>query len=455
MMNFDDSIFKAYDIRGIYGKDLDEDTAYKVACAYSIILKGEISKTSLKVVVGQDMRVSSPSLKKKIIEGLVDSGIDVTDVGLVTTPTYYFAVAYYGYDGGIQVSASHNPPQWNGFKIVRAKAVPMGGETGIYEIRDMVKKGIFKKATKKGTINSRKDVVKEEVLTQRNGIKWQDIKAFKIAVDAGNGMGALDVEEIFKDLPCRLTKLYFNLDGTFPVHIPDPLKEENLEWLKKAVLEEKCDLGIATDGDGDRWFFVDEKGETVPQSILRGLMAQIALKENPGSTVCYDIRPGRITRDMIEEAGGKAVVTKVGHSLIKETMIKRNAVFGGESSGHFFYKFPYGTFEAPVVLVLKFLLYISQQNKPLSQVVNPFKRYFHSGELNFEVEDKEGKMAEIEKRYSDGQISHLDGITIEYTDFWFNVRPSNTEPLLRFALEAKTKEKLEEKRNEIVDLIRS
>lgn len=454
-MNFDPSIFKAYDIRGIYGQNLDENIAYKVACAYAIILKRENTNQGLRVVVGQDMRVSSPSLKKKIIEGLTDSGINVIDVGLVTTPTYYFAVAYYGYDGGIQVSASHNPPQWNGFKVVRAKAVPMGGETGIYEIRDMVKKGEFSKSLQKGEVTIKNGVVDEEVLVQRKGIDWQSIKPFKIAVDTGNGMGALDVEAIFKDLPSRLTKLNFKLDGTFPVHIPDPLKEETLEWLKKAVVSEKCDMGIATDGDADRWFFVHEKGETVPQPILRGLMAQIAIEENPGATVCYDIRPGRITRDMVEEAGGKAVVTKVGHSLIKETMLKENAVFGGESSGHYFYKFPYGTFEAPVVLVLKFLLYISQQNKPLSDIVNPFKRYFHSGELNFEVEDKEGKMAEIEKRYTDGKISHLDGITVEYPAYWFNVRPSNTESLLRFALEAKTKAIMEKKRDEIIKLIRT
>lgn len=454
-MNFDPSIFKAYDIRGIYGQNLNEDTAYKVACAYAVILKKETPKSNLKVVVGQDMRVSTPSLKEKIIAGLTDSGIDVIDIGLVTTPTYYFAVAYYGYDGGIQVSASHNPKEWNGFKIVRAGAVPMGGDTGIYQIRDIVHKGLFEQAQNKGTVVEKKGVVKEEVDVQREGINWQKVKPFKIAIDTGNGMGALDVEAIFEDLPCKLTKLNFKLDGTFPVHIPDPLKEETLEWLKKAVVSEKCDLGIATDGDGDRWFFIDEKGQTVPQPILRGLMAQIELKDSPGATVCYDIRPGRITKDMIEEAGGKAVVTKVGHSLIKETMLKENAIFGGESSGHYFYKFPYGTFEAPVVLVLKLLLYISQQDKPLSAIVNPFKRYFHSGELNFQVEDKERKMQEVEKRYSDGKIFRLDGITIEYPDFWFNVRPSNTEPLLRFALEAKTEKVMEQKRGEIIRLIRS
>jgi len=452
-MNFDPSIFKAYDIRGIYGQNLDENTAYKVARAYAVILKKENNKSNLRVVVGQDMRVSTPSLKERIVSGLTDSGIDVIDVGLVTTPTYYFAVAYYGYDGGIQVSASHNPPQWNGFKIVRAKAVPMGGETGIYLIRDMVKKSVFSHVVNKGKVVEKKDIVKEEVNVQREGLSWQKIKPFKIAVDTGNGMGALDVEAIFEDLPCKLSKLNFKLDGSFPVHIPDPLKEENLEWLKKEVLDKKCDLGIATDGDSDRWFFVDNLGQTVPQPILRGLMAQIALKENPGATVCYDIRPGRITRDMIEEAGGKAIVTRVGHSLIKETMLKEKAVFGGESSGHYFYQFPYGTFEAPVVLCLKFLSYLSLMDKPLSEVVSPYKRYFHSGEINRDVEDKEQKMEKIAQKYRDGKISRLDGITIEYPDFWFNVRPSNTESVLRFALEAKTQKLMQEKRDEIIKQI--
>lgn len=452
-MNFDPSIFKAYDIRGIYGQNLNEDTAYKVACAYAVLLKKETPKSNLKVVVGQDMRVSTPSLKEKIIAGLTDSGIDVIDIGLVTTPTYYFAVAYYGYDGGIQVSASHNPKEWNGFKIVRAGAVPMGGDTGIYQLRDMVHKGLFERAQNKGTVIEKKGVVKEEVKIQREGINWQKINPFKIAVDTGNGMGSLDVEAIFEGLPCKLTKLNFKLDGTFPVHIPDPLKEETLEWLKKAVVSEKCDLGIATDGDGDRWFFIDEKGQTVPQPILRGLMAQIELKDSPGATVCYDIRPGRITKEMIEAAGGNAVVTKVGHSLIKEKMIEKGAIFGGESSGHYFYKFSYGTFEAPIVLCLKFLSYLSEKKTPLSEIVAPYKKYFHSGEINKEVDNKEQKMEEIVQKYNDGKVSRLDGITIEYPDFWFNVRTSNTESVLRFALEAKTQKLMQGKKDEVIKLI--
>ena len=423
--------------------------------AYAIILKGENPGKKLTVVVGEDMRLSSPSLKKSLIKGLTESGLSVVNVGLVSTPTFYFAVAYYKYDGGIQVSASHNPKEYNGLKMTRGRGIPVGGDTGIMEIKDLVVKNKFENAKTKGKVAKRDNVLIDAEIVQSKNIDTSKIKPFKIVADAANAMGALDLEAVFSQLSCKLVKLNFKLDGTFPAHHPEPLKEETLTQLKEAVVEEKADMGIAPDGDVDRYFFIDEKGETVPQPILRGLMAQIELKENPGATVCYDVRPGRITRDMIEEVGGKAVVTRVGHSLIKETMLKEDAVFGGESSGHYFYKFTYGTFEAPIVLVLKFLLYLSEQNKPLSEVIKPYKRYFHSGEINSDVKDKEAKMEEIVKKYSDGKLSRLDGITIEYPDYWFNVRASNTEPLLRFALEAKTKELMEKKRDEITKLIRN
>lgn len=454
-MKIDPSIFKAYDIRGVYPKSLDEDLTEKIGRAYSRILKRENPDKELTVVVGNDMRLSSPSLKKSLIQGLTRSGVSVVDVGLATTPTFYFAVGYYGHDGGVMVSASHNPKEYNGLKMVRAKAKPMGGETGIYEIRDLVKKGSFKDADKKGSVIKKDGVVEEEIKVQRKDTDWKKIKPLKIVADAANAMGALDIEAMFKDLPCKLIKINFNLDGTFPVHPPDPLKKENLEMLKEAVKKEKADLGIASDGDGDRYFFVDEKGSTVPQPILRGLMAQIELKKNPGATVCYDIRPGRITREMIEQAGGEPCVTKVGHSLIKKKMLEEGAIFGGESSGHYFYKFDYGTFEAPIVFVLKFLTHISQKDKPVSEIIEPYDKYFHTGEINFEVDDKEGKMEEIKKMYEDKcEISTLDGVTVTCDDFWFNVRPSNTEPLLRLALEAVSKKKMEEKKKELVSLIK-
>lgn len=457
-MNIDPSIFKAYDIRGIYPTQLNEEVAYKIARAYAETIRQENKdKNKIEIVVGCDMRISTPSLKEQTIKGLTDSGLDVIDVGLVTTPTFYFSVAYYGYIGGMQVSASHNPKEYNGFKMVRAKGVPVSGEQGIYKIRDMVIANNFLKYEKKGSVTQKRGVVEEEVKVQISelNINTSKIKPFKIIVDTANAMAVLDIKAMFKGLGCNLIILNEKLDGTFPVHQPDPLAQENLKLLQKAVIDNKADLGIGPDGDGDRYFFIDEKGEIVRQEILRGIMAQIALKENPGATVCYDIRPGRITKDMIEEAGGKASVTRVGHSLIKEQMLKENAVFGGESSGHYFYKFKYGTFEAPIVLTLKFLEYLSDQNKPLSDVVSPYKVYFHSGEINTKVPDVKAKIEEIKQKYSDGQQSFLDGITIEYPDYWFNVRPSNTEPLLRLNLEARTKETMEQKRDEVLSIMKS
>lgn len=454
MMNIDPSIFKAYDIRGVYPSQLDEETAYRVGRAFSQILQRENPGKQLNIVVSRDMRLSSPQLKQKVLEGITDSGANVVDIGMTTTPTFYFSVGYYGHDGGIQVSASHNPKEYNGFKMVRAKAVPVSGESGIGEIRDLCIKNEFTICAKKGAVSTLEGVVAKMVEVERAEVDWKSIKPFKIVVDTANGMGSVDIEAIFADLPSQLIKLNFTPDGTFPAHVPDPLIEENLKQLKDEVIKQKADLGIAPDGDADRYFFVDEMGNTLRQEVLRGIMAQISLKEHPGAVVAYDIRPGRITLDMILESGGKPTVTRVGHSLIKEQMIKERAVFGGESSGHYFYKFPFGTFEAPVSLVMRFLVYLSQMNKPLSEIVKPLLKYFHSGEINSKVADPLGKIKEIKEKYADAEQSELDGITIEYPDFWFNVRASNTEPLLRLNLEAVSKELMEQKRDEVLGLIR-
>lgn len=454
-MNIDPTIFKAYDIRGIYPSQVDEETAYRVGRAFSQILQTENQGKQLNIVVSRDMRLSSPQLKQKVVEGLVDSGANVVDIGMTTTPTFYFGVAYYGYDGGVQVSASHNPKEYNGFKMVRAKAVPVSGETGINEIRDLCIKNDFIKAEKTGKATTLEGVVEKEVEEESRGINPAEIKPFTIVVDTANAMGILDINAMFAKLPCKLIKINQELDGTFPSHPPDPFVEENLKQLSGKVVEERADFGISVDGDGDRYFFVDENGKILRQEILRGIMAQIAIKENPGATVCYDIRPGRITKDMIEEVGGKSSVTRVGHSLIKEQMIRENAVFGGESSGHYFYKFPFGTFEMPTVLVTRFLKWLSDQNKPFSQAIKPFQRYFHSGEINSKVADPLGKITEIKVKYVDAKQSELDGITVEYPNFWFNARPSNTEPLLRLNLEAVSKELMEQKRDEVLKLIRS
>jgi len=457
-MTFNPTVFKAYDIRGKYPTDIDEDFAYKLGFAYADLRQKEEGKEQLKVIVSRDMRNSSPSLHQKLIQGLIESGVNVIDIGLASTPTMYFATAYYKADGGIQVSASHNPKDDNGFKLVRSRAIPVSEDTGIYTLRDLVATIQPQASATKGKLLKKENVLEDlyqSQITEMN-IDPKNIKPLKIVIDAGNSMGATDTLKIFENLPCGLIKLNFDLDGNFPAHQPDPLVDDNLIPTIEAVKKHHADLGIVPDGDGDRYFFVDDQGSIIRQEILRGIMAQITLSEHPGATVAYDIRPGKITLDMINEAGGNPVVTRVGHSLIKESMLKNDAIFGGESSGHYFYKFSYGTFEAPVVLVLKFLEYISKQNKPVSQIIQPLKKYFHSGEINSAVNDKASKIEELKSKYSDAKnVSNLDGITIEYDNFWFNVRPSNTENKLRLNLEAVDQKTMEQKRDEVLSIIRS
>lgn len=449
-----ETIFKAYDIRGVYPTDVDDEGAYRIGRAYATLLQRENVGKQLTVVVGRDMRLSSPQLQQQLIRGLATSGVRVVNVGLVTTPTFYFAVAFSGHDGGIQVSASHNPKEYNGFKLVRHGAQPIGRDTGMTELKKIALEGTFIDETEPMSVVEQQDVVDKAVREQCKDIDRSTISSFTIVVDAANAMGALDVEAMFRGMPCRLVKLNFELDGSFPVHQPDPLELKNLAVLQAAVREHHADFGIAPDGDGDRYFFVDEHGDILRQEILRGIMAQIALREHPGATVCYDIRPGRITKDMIDELGGRSVVTPVGHSLIKAVMLKENAVFGGESSGHYFYQFPYGTFEAPVRLVMKFLVYLSAQHKPFSEVIRPYQRYVHSGEINSTVADVGKTLETIKHEFSDASINELDGVTVTYPDWWFNVRGSNTEPLIRLNLEARSAELMAQKRDEVLSIIR-
>lgn len=454
-MPTDASIFKAYDIRGIYPQQVDEDTAYQLGLAFANLIQEEKGQEKVQIVVGRDMRLSGPQLKEQLIAGLTDAGADVIDIDLASTPTFYFAVAYHGYDGGIEISASHNPGEYNGFKLVRNNAVPVSGDSGIMTLRDAVINRTGRPSAQKGQVRQQSGLTQEVVAVEKQGIDTSQIKPFKIVIDAANAMGILDMEEIFKELPCEIIKMNWQLDGNFPAHEADPLKEENLKMLQDKVVEVGADFGIAPDGDCDRVFFVDDKGRTFSQALLRGLMAQIAIKEHPQATICYDIRPGKITRDLIDEAGGQASITKVGHSLIKEQMLREQAVFGGESSGHYFYRFDFGTFEAPTVLVLKFLTYLSMQNRPMSAIADQYNRYKHSGEINSKVADKDGKIQELAARYSDAEISYLDGITVTYPDWWFNVRGSNTEPALRLNLEAIDQATMEQKRDEVLSIIRS
>ncbi|PIP17710.1 MAG: phosphomannomutase/phosphoglucomutase, partial [Parcubacteria group bacterium CG23_combo_of_CG06-09_8_20_14_all_35_9] len=428
---------------------------YKIGRAYAVLIQKE-NKGKLTVAVGEDMRLSSPKLKEALVKGLVTQGVNVVEIGLVSTPTFYFAVANYGYDGGMQVSASHNPREWNGLKLVRKKAIPVSEDTGMKKIKAMVEKGEFMEVEEKGEVSKKEGVLQDQI---KHDFKYADIskiKLFKVVVDPANAMGALYSEAMFDRLPCELIKMNFELDGTFPNHEADPMKEENTKDLRKRVVKERADIGIAIDGDGDRIFFVDNKGELVPQQIIRGLLAKIFLREYPGATICYDIRPGKITVDMIKEAGGKPVVTRVGHSLIKEKMREVDALFGGESSGHFFLKLEKGVYEVPVIVILKLLQELSESGKSFSELIKPYKKYFHSGEINLVVEDKLGKIKEIEELYKGEakEVNNLDGIMVDMGDFWFNLRPSNTEAKLRLNLEATSNKLMEEKRDEVLKIIR-
>ncbi len=451
-MSTNPKIFKAYDIRGIYSKDLNEETAYLLGGAYTKLFNKKEKK--LKIVIARDMRLSSLSLKKSLIKGLLDAGSDVVDIDLASTPTFYFAVANGKYDGGIIITASHNPAEYNGFKLVKEKAKPIGRGTGMEELKEKVMNDKFIKSKNKGRLIIKKNVLEEEIKHALNFVNKKNIKPFKIVADTANGMGSQYLKELFKYLPGELIKMNFTLDGTFPAHEADPLKPENIKDLKKKVKKTKADLGIATDGDGDRIFFVDEKGKVIEPGILRAILSKIFLVERPGSKIAYDIRPGKITRDIILENNGIPIITPVGHSLIKEIALKEKAYFAGESSGHFFLNLEIGCFEMPIIMILKFLEELSLSNLSVSKYVKPYQKYFNSGEINFEIKDKEIVLKNLEKKYKDAEINKLDGITITYPNFWFNVRASNTEPKIRLNLEAIDKKTMKKKLKEVIKIIK-
>lgn len=459
MLAINPKIFKAYDIRGIYCQDFDNELGYLLGLAFVELRKNDpdyVEGKKLKIAVARDMRVSSPMLKENLIRGLSDAGADVYDLDLASTPTFYFAVGKNNYDGGVIVSASHNPKEWNGFKMVRAKGGPVSGETGIEFLKEKILENRFMLSPTPGKVIPLKDSLAEEIDFSFSKVDISKIKNLRVVADAANSMGSLYLDKLFSKLKaCELIKLNFNLDGTFPAHEADPLKEENLVDIKEAILAKEADLGIASDGDGDRIFFVDDEGETIDPAILRGLLAKIFLKDKPGSKIGYDVRPGKITPDLISEHGGSPVVTRVGHSLIKEQMIKEDIYFAGESSGHFYLNAEMGCFEYPTIMVLKLLAYFSQIDQPISSYVKQYKKYFNSGEINREVGNKDLVLSKLEEIFSDADISKLDGISITYPDFWFNVRGSNTEEKVRLNLEGVNEELVKNKTEEILKIIES
>jgi len=445
-------IFKAYDIRGVYPDEVNEDAARAIGASFVVYLNAR------RIAVGRDMRLSSPSLASAFIEGALSHGADVVDYGMIPTDTLYFAVARDRHDGGVQITASHNPKQYNGMKLVRAEAFPLSGDAGIGDIRDMIAQDrLPPPASKRGSVTSR-NVVEAYVDHVMSFIDPTIVRPFDVVLDAGSGMAGLMAPKLFDRLPCRTTRLCFEIDGRFPRHEANPLIEENRRDITERVVAEKADVGIAWDGDADRCFFIDGAGGFVPGDFVTALLAEAFLLKHPGATVIYDLRASRAVKDTVQKYGGTALMNRVGHAFFKRRMRESNAIFGGEVTGHYYFRdnFYADNGFIPALLMLELM---SKKGQSLRELLAPLRaRYFISGEINTKLASMDAVPAKLEAiaaRYSDGHQYELDGISVEYPDWHFNVRPSNTEPLLRLNLEAMTCELMEKKRDEVVALIRS
>ncbi len=437
-------IFKAYDIRGLYGSQLDEDLAWKIGHAGAQFLRSVLSgydrgqSSTSRVVVGRDIRPHSESLSDAMIEGISASGIGCVDIGLIDTPMIYFAINHLGTCGGIQVTASHNPIEYNGFKISGFKGRPIGEDTGLKEIRRIVstlKRMPIGAATGPAQCADLWGPYREHVLQSLNMAR-----PLKVVVDASNGCAGKMIPLVFDDTEVEIIPLNFEIGQGF-AHDPNPLVESNLEQLQKAVRLRKADFGVCFDGDADRCMVVDEKGDIVRCDLMTALLSRHFLRENPGSMIVYDLRSSRVVAEEVLAAGGVPRRERVGHAFMKKALSDGNAVFGGELSGHFYFRDNFNC-DSGAIAFATMLTVISSQNKPLSELIAPLKRYTHSGEINFEVEDKRAMMDKIANMFSDSKIDTLDGVTCQYPDWWCNVRPSNTEPLLRLSLEAKNASEL-------------
>ena len=443
-------IFKAYDVRGIYPSQINEDMARQIGLAFQFVLDEEDRARGNTVVVSRDMRSHSEPLAKALIEGLTQSGLDVLDIGLATTPMNYFAVGHTKAAGGVQVTASHNPAQYNGLKFSRHEARPVSGDHGIPLLEEKVKSGDLPKASRPGTVRTG-DIFDDYQEHALGFLKDKEKKRLRVVVDAANGMGTI-YRPILEAAGIELIPLYFELDGSFPNHEANPLKEENLHDLMRAVKEHGADLGVSFDGDADRAAFVDETGQAVGSDLMTALIGGELLEREPGKAVLYDLRSSRAVAEYIEEKGGVPVRERVGHSFMKATLRKRDGIFGGELAGHYYFRDHFNA-DSSIGAVIEILNLLRATGKPLSALVQPLRRYAKSPEINFEVEDKQAKIEELASRYSDAQIDYLDGITFQYPTWWGNVRPSNTEPFLRLVLEASTPEELEQRREELMGIL--
>jgi phosphomannomutase len=445
-------IFKAYDVRGIYPSEIDETTARQIGQAFRAVLDDDdIAHGGERVVVSRDMRPSSVPLSEALIDGLTAAGLDVLDIGLATTPMNYFAIGRLGTAGGVQVTASHNPAQYNGLKFSKHEARPVSGDHGIALLERLVASGELPASTHRGSVRTA-DVFADYRRHVRSFLRRPTgARPLRVVVDAANGMATLDLP-LFESMGIELVPLYFELDGSFPNHEANPLKLENLRDLQRKVLETGADLGVACDGDFDRAAFVDEQGRPVGSDLTTALIAGELLAREPGKHVLYDLRSSRAVAEYVAEKGGIPVRERVGHSFMKATLRAKHGLFGGELAGHYYFRDNFYA-DCAILAVVEILNLLWHTGKPLSEVVAPLERYAKSPETNFEVDDKTAKMKELETAYGDGEIDWLDGITVQYDDWWFNVRPSNTEPLLRLVCEARSEADLERRMAELVGRI--
>jgi phosphomannomutase len=453
----DASIFKAYDVRGIYPDQMNEGLAYRIGRGFARVLSDleTVPMRELRVALGRDMRLSAPAMAERYAAGIADEGATVLDVGMVGTEVVYWTVGSRGLDGGLACTASHNPKRYTGAKLVRRGAIALSGDSGIAELREIVTSGDpDEPAEPRGEIR-REDVGDAFREAALGYIDASRLRPLKVVVDGGNGMAGPMVGPLFDSFPIEQVRTYWEPDGEFPDHEPNPLLPENRQFIIQKVRETEADLGVAWDGDADRCFFIDDTGEFVAGDFLTALLAESILRKEPGATVLYDVRASRAVRDRVERSGGTAEVNRVGHAFFKTRMRETGAAFGGEVSGHYYFRDFYcadsGTI--PALLILELL---SVEEKKLSELLAPLRSsYFISGEINSEVENQRGKMDELAERYSAANVAWLDGVSVDFDDWHFNVRPSNTEPLLRLNLESLiSRAHMEEKRDEVLDLIR-
>ena len=443
-------VFQAYDVRGIYRSDVDEDGAYAIGRAYVEQFEPR------RIAVGRDMRLSSPSMAAAVIEGAADGGAAVVDLGMVGTEMVYFGVGELGLDGGVMVTASHNPKEYTGMKIVRRGALPVGSESGLFEVRDKAVRGSWRETPRRGEVSA-EDIWERFVSRVLSFVEADRIAPLRVVIDAANGMAGAMLPPVLERLPqVDAVRCFFEPDGSFPNHEPNPLLPENREFIVRTMQEAQADFGVAYDGDADRCFFVDDRGEFVPGDFTTALFAESILAKEPGGKVIYDVRASWAVSEAILAAGGVPLVNRVGHAFIKQRMRDEGAVFGGEVSAHYYFR-DFTQADSGVIPFLLMLELVSARGRRLSEILAPLRsRYFLTGEINTPVADVAVKLQELKERFGpEGRISHHDGLSIEADDWHLNVRPSNTEPLLRLNLEARSPELMETKRDEVLAVIQA